>query len=899
MSGRRPNHDRRWIAALLRLYPRGFRERYGLELEMLYRDRYAGRGVRGVLSAVIDTLRDAPGARVEERTRRPSPGSARPRFTAVSQLLPLPLEGRQVFRGLARRPGFTLLVLLTLGLGIGSTTAFFGLVRSVVLRPLPYPDSDRLVRLWGTEHGEPEVGGTMAFLDIVDIASESQALAGVAAYDEWNVNLTGEGRPERLEAALVSVDYFEVLGARTAVGRFFLPEEDVDGQDRVVVLEHGFWQRRFGGDRDVVGRALVLGGSPHVVVGVVSADFEDPDLSDADRPPALWRPLGLVGVDPARLPNRGSESWVAVGRLRSGWSLEAAQAEVAAIAARLEGAHPETNTGRGVLLVSLLDQLVGDAGRGLVLLLGAVGALLAIAIANVTSMMLGRAVERSGETALRSALGADRFALLRFGVLEGLVLAAGSGVLGLGFAFGLSRAFVAFAGPRLPRVDTLRLDTGAFLFALALTSLVGLVCGLLPALRHSRRRVTALRPRGGGSDRDSLRLRGALVVLQVSLALVLLHGAGLLGRSFVNLARTDVGLDIDGLVAFDLEPPFSRYGEPEAVQRLYREVFAGLENLPGVRRASSINILPLSGGFDGNGLLVPGQPSRDPDRTWSVQTRTVSLGYFETAGLALRRGRSFTAADREGGPRVAVIGRAAAERFWPGADPVGSRVEISDSEVEIVGVAEDPRHLSLVETDTWWIYLPRGRGTIPWQERRQSVLLRMDDDSVAVGTELAEGIRRVVGSIDPELPVAHLRSTRDLVESSLFEPRLRTMLIGAFATLAVLLGALGIYGVASFGVALERQGLAVRMALGAGRQRIAGHVLVRIAGWTGRGVVLGLAGAWAFGRVLGSFLHGVDGAGVFQLFPVVAVLVLVALLAGWVPVRRAVRVDPATMLRDE
>ena len=882
------------VRALLLLYPRRFRERHGAELRRIYIERVQRRPARAtpavLLDTLLETLRDAPGAHLDERRRRKA-------FASREAILPTSLELRQTVRSLVRRPAFSLVVIVVLALGIGANTAIFSLVRGVMLSPLPFPEPDRLVRIWGTYEGRLSTGGTLSYPDIIDMSEHLRSLDGVAAYDEWTVTLTGDDRPQRLDGALVSASYFDVLGVQPSLGRLFRPEDDVDGQDRVVVLHHGFWKSRYGGDRSVIGRTAVLNGHAHEIIGVAPADFEDPDLSDGDPPPQVWRPLGLVGASQDDQPIRGSSSYVAVARLAADIELETAQAELTTLMSRLEAEYPDSNHDRNAALVSLQAQLVDDADQSLLLLLGAVGFLLAIAVANVTSMMLGRAAERAGDSALRCALGAGRLALLRHGMLEGAILALLGGAAGIGLAYGLVQVFLNLAGDSLPRADRVEVDATVLAFAVSVSILVSLACGLLPAMRAGGRRVRIANggPRSVGSA-GVLRLRGALVTLQIGMALVLLHGATLLGGSFLRLQQIDVGVQPAGLVTFDLALPWSRFEEAEQRNAFYREVLERLDALPGVEYASSTNILPLSGSFDGMPVKVPSKPSPDPDGAWSAQTRSVSADYFEAAGVPILRGRGIKASDTSRTAPVAVVSQAFAEFFWPDGEALGARIFMRGQEIEVVGVAADTKHMKLVEEPVRHLYLAREQAVVFWQGYWQTVLLRMTGAEGERSEELPHAIRQAVWQVDPDIPIANLASMEQVVDRTVQSPRLRATLILAFAALALLLGAVGVYGVSSYGIATERRALAVRMALGADGTDIARHVLRRVAAWAAVGSVCGLAGAWALGRTVERFLYGVEPLSP-ALLGAVGVLLLVALVSAWAPTRRAVGIDPASTLR--
>lgn len=883
------------------LYPKRLRERWGEDLVELHSrlaegDSPADR--RGWGRAVLDTLRDAPAAHFEEmrrsrRNARRSPRGGRSPLGGARRDLTTAL------RSLRRRPGYSLLVIATFALGLGGLLAIGTVVDGVLLRPLPFPETDRLFRFSSTERGEVDEHGTVAYLDAMDWRDQSEAFLDVAAYDEWNPILTGVGDPERLFAAQVNTSFFDVLDVEPAVGRFFLPEEDVDGQDAVVVLDHAFWQSRFGGDPGVVGRSIRLNDSPHLVVGVTSASFEDPGLSGGRFfAPVLWRPLGFVGVDEERLPNRGSESYAAIGRLRPGVDPEAARAEVAAISARLEAEYPESNAERGVVLVPLADQLVGDVRSSLWLLLVAMGLLLTIAMVNVASLMLGRTVERSTESAIRSSLGAGRGALLRPALFEGVVLAAIGGCVGVGLASPMLRAILTVAAAELPRVDRIAID-GRLLAVTALVSVaVGAVCGVLSALPSTRGALRGRLRSGASAGRSALRLRAALVAVEVALALVLLTGATVLALSFRNLERVDAGIEPEGVLTFDLSPPFARYRDREALDHYYAEVLDELRAIPGMRAVGAVNIVPLSGGFDGNGLLVEGQPSQAADGYWSIQTRSVTPGYFESIGTPILRGRGIEAGDRADAQPVAVVNETTARRFWPNGGAIGSHVEIVGADVEIVGVAADAKHLALDQPVPFQAYVSREQAVAAWQVRRMSIVLRVDGDPLAPDLGLVAAARRAVWAVDDQIPLAGLRSLQQVVDRTVTRDLLRTSITAAFAGVALLLSLIGVYGVTAYAVVLRRRELAIRMALGARRRRVVRQVArqaVRPALW---GLVVGAAGSLGAVRLLESFLFGVESGALVGL-ALAPLLLAVAFVASWLPARHATRIEPVAALRDE
>jgi len=526
----------------------------------------------------------------------------------------LRFEVRHAIRSLARRPGFSLLAGATFALGIGATTAMFGVVDAVLLRDLPYESPDRIVRLMGTRRDDVNFQGTLSYLNSSDVLATATSFEVGAAYDEWQPNLTGGGDPERLDAAQVNVEFFRVFGVSPALGRFFLPDEDVDGRDRVVVLSWGFWQRRFGGDPAIVGRAITLNGNPHVVVGVAPRDFEDPRLSgSAWGTPMLWRPLGYDGVSPDRQPSRGSSSFVAVARLNPGVTLERARAELAALSSGLEQQYAAENENVGMTAVSLGDAIVGDSGSSLWLLLGAVGFVLAIASANVGNLLLSRATEQQHELALRISIGASRRRVVGQAITETLVLAFAGAIGGIALALAATRTMTGLAGGFIPRDVTIAVNVPVLGFAVLVTLFAGLVCSAAPALvavHSDPRAALGEASRGSTAGRRSSRLRRGLVTAETALALLLLIGAGLVGRSLWKLMGVDIGLDPANLLTFEMALPSSSYPEDASAVRFYEQLLARIQALPGVSSAASVNIVPLSGSFDWTVASVPGSGPR-------------------------------------------------------------------------------------------------------------------------------------------------------------------------------------------------------------------------------------------------------------------------------------------------
>jgi len=754
----------------------------------------------------------------------------------------LRFEVRHAIRSLARRPGFSLLAGATFALGIGATTAMFGVVDAVLLRDLPYESPDRIVRLMGTRRDDVNFQGTLSYLNSSDVLATATSFEVGAAYDEWQPNLTGGGDPERLDAAQVNVEFFRVFGVSPALGRFFLPDEDVDGRDRVVVLSWGFWQRRFGGDPAIVGRAITLNGNPHVVVGVAPRDFEDPRLSgSAWGTPMLWRPLGYDGVSPDRQPSRGSSSFVAVARLNPGVTLERARAELAALSSGLEQQYAAENENVGMTAVSLGDAIVGDSGSSLWLLLGAVG--------------------------------------------------------GIALALAATRTMTGLAGGFIPRDVTIAVNVPVLGFAVLVTLFAGLVCSAAPALvavHSDPRAALGEASRGSTAGRRSSRLRRGLVTAETALALLLLIGAGLVGRSLWKLMGVDIGIDPANLLTFEMALPSSSYPEDASAVRFYEQLLARIQALPGVSSAASVNIVPLSGSFDCSTVTAPERPDPPEDQRVCPQTRTISPSWFATAGIAPRDGRLLDDRDRFDAPLVVVITESLERSLWPGQNAVGRRISLRDTVAEVVGVVANVKHVSIEEPSPPLLYSPLAQRLYPWHTRRLTLLVHTASDPV----QLAPVIRREVARLDPLLPLANVRTMEQIVSRAASAPRFRTALLSAFAGLALLLAAIGIYGVISCSVSGRSRELAIRAALGARASSLIRLVLEEGLAPVTLGLAIGLLSAFALSRVLAAVLFAVTPTDPVVFATVPACLFLVAVLASLAPARRATRADPMCVLRE-
>ena len=806
---------------------------------------------------------------------------------------------RYAARKLVRAPGFTAIAVLTLMLGIGATTAIFSVVNGVVLRPLAFHEPERLVSLTTGRRETRNTGGALSAPDFLDYRSGTRSFAGVAAMNTHTTTITGGTDPEQLRAVRVSPNFWQVLGVAPALGRGFTADEARPGAPRVVVLGDALWRRRFNADRSVVGQSVQLDGNAYTVVGIAPPGFAYPSRRD------VWEPLveDSSFVDPS---NRGAHVLTAVARLRPGVTPEQADAEVEALSRRLEKDFPNTNTGFIASARPLLDAIVGNVRPALYTLLGAVGFVLLIACSNVANLLLVRAAGREGEMAIRTALGAGRGRLVRQLVTESLLLALVGGGLGvLVAAWGVD--LLKAAGPTvLPRLQEVRLDGTVLLFALGVSVFTGLVFGLVPALHAARPNLTSMLKEGGrgASGGPGARMRSALVISEMALAVVLLAGAGLLINSFARLSSVDPGFRTENVVTFSLAPATSKYGQFGRLRAFYERLEARMRALPGAQSAGGAFGLPMSGAIARTGMEIEGKPESTPQNRRLIDVSMVTPGYFSTIGIPLVKGRGVTEADRVGAPRVVVINQEAARRYFPGEDPIGKRIELGwSTEIEeggpeqalggeIVGVVGNVRQIDLASEHLPIVYLPFQQiGALNYV----SVVVR----STAEPALLAASVRAAIRELDPDLPIQEYRTMAEHVGESVARPRFYTVLLGAFAGIALLLASVGIYGVLSYLVAQRTRELGIRVALGASGGQVLALVMRRGLALTATGVLAGVLAALAATRLLASLLFGVGAADPLTFVVVSLTLLGVAALACWLPARRAARVDPVVALRAE
>ena len=792
---------------------------------------------------------------------------------------------RYGLRTMRRSPGFAAVAVLTLALGIGANTAIFSVVNAVLLRPLPYRDPARLVTV--LHDGWKPV----APANFLDWREQSSSFESIAAAQLWSLTMTGRDRPEQLELLQTSAEMFHVLGVEAALGRTFAAGEDRPGREHVVVLSHGFWQRRFGAARDVVGQQVTLDGEPYTIVGVMPPGFQFAPFWATHA--EAWVPLNLG----RRLNDRRGQSLRVFARLKQGVTLGQAQAEMEAISRRLAEQHPRENEGLTVSVDPLHEKVVGKSRPALLVILGAVGFVLLIACANVANLMLARSALRQREIAVRIALGAGRWRVVRQLLTESLVLSLAGGAAGLLLAYWSNTALASLGPETLPRVRTASLDGGVLLFTLGLSVLVGLLFGLAPALRSTKTDLTeSLKSRAQGSARGRRheRVRQLLVVGEVAVSLVLLVGGGLMMRSFLRLTSVDPGFDPRGVTTATVPLAGPRYATDEQRAAFFGRLTTQLSSLPGVQSASAINHIPLGGDVWTYGFTVEGRPATPDAERPSAVYRVVRPDYFRTMGAALLKGRDFTERDDANAPGVVIVNEAFARRQWRGEEPLGKRITVNGEAKtrEVVGVVRDLKQGEWASEPQPEMYLPHPQAASP---RSMTLVIRASSDA----TELGPEVRREVWAIDSDLPVSRVAGMEDVVSESVGQQRFNTLLIGLFAATALILAAVGVYGVMSHAVAQRTHEIGVRVALGARGRDVLGMIIRQGLGLTLAGLAVGLAGALALMRVMKSLLYEVSATDPLVFGGVAAALTLSALLACYIPARRATKVDPMVALRHD
>ncbi len=814
--------------------------------------------------------------RAAARRRRP------PKGTFTMRLLLLGNQLRFAARALRRTPGFLLIASVTLAVGIGATTAVFGLVAQALLAPLPYPNASRLAAIAETRRTR-EI--SVSYSDFGDWRAQARAFEAMALFVGTSFTMSGQAGAERLRGQYVSADLFHVLGTSARLGRAFTPDDDRAGGARVVMLGDGLWRRRFGADSSVLGATIDLDGQPWEIVGVLPRGFDFPG-GIVYGPAEIYAPLGqFVAANQTDVTNRGSHPGLeAIGLLAPGVGLAAARAELSTIAAGLARAHPDTNTDVGVLVQDGVTAIVGDLRGQLTVVLAAVALVLVIATANVAGLTLTRAAARTQELAVRAALGAPRWHLLTSPVAESMVVAVTGGALGLGLSVILRRA-IASRVSDLPRLDTIAFDWRVFAFSAGVIVATGLACGLVPALSIRRAHLDPLLRQRGGSHASSG--RSLLVVAQVALALLLLVCAGVLASTLARLAADRGGIVADGVMTFDVRLPND--APPDRAARFFADLDERLRPLPGVTALGAISVLPFSGAGAQSEIARVGDPPGHGART---DVAAVTPGYFAAMGVAVRRGRLFGPDDAAGRPAVAIVDTTLAERLFSGADPIGGHVRgWNQEDRRIVGVVDHVMNYGTAAVSREELYVPLAQ-----QPRtRMFIVARLDAD----GALFVPAARRVVAALDPTLAIAAVRSMRQLVDGTIAGTRLSSLIGVSFSMAAVTLALIGLTGLVAYLVQLERREIGVRLALGATPSQVVGRLVARIGRLVAIGGGLGLGGGMLAVRLLRAQVAGVGhvGAGIVLLLPLG--FVAIALAASWVPARRAARISPTICLRDE
>ena len=800
---------------------------------------------------------------------------------------------RYGLRTLAKNPGFTAVAVLTLALGIGANTAIFSVVDAVLLRPLPYPEPDRLFMVYQTLPRDPAQNIGVSYPNYLDWTQQNRVFESIAAVRGTSLALSGQGEPTYIETGSVTANYFEVLRARPLLGRTLQPSDDALDASPAVVMSETLWRARFGADPAIVGRAITLDQHPITVVGIVPAFFRPPVPDSAAQ---LWFPLRQDGVFSDMRARRAGHYLAALGRLKPDVTATQAQSEMAALEQRLAEQYPNENKGWGIRIVSLQADMAGNVRTALLVLLGAVGFVFLIACANVASLQLARAASRRKEIAIRVALGAGRQRLLRQFLTESILLSVIGGAAGLVLAYEAVQGLIAWLPADLPRVSEIHVDATVLAFGLVLSVASGVIFGLAPAWHGTESRLAeALEgARGAGEGRTSHRARNIFVVAETALAIVLLVGAGLLIRSFARLQQVNVGFNPAQLLTAQIGLPRAQYTKPEQWIAFYRQTLERMNALPGAQEAAVAVPLPLSDSYINLAFAIEGRPPRSKSEAPTADFVAISPNYFHVMQVPLLRGREFGETDSESAPKVCVISASVAQQLFPNESALGQRIIIgypADASREIVGIVGDVKDSDLAARQSAQIYVPFVQNPF-WAA---DIAVRSHGNPSALSGALREQIR----AIDSALPVAEVRPMADVIGSSIAQPRFRTTLLSLFGAAALLLAAIGIYGVLAYTVAQQTREIGIRMALGANPGRVLRLVLARGLGLAGAGTAIGVLAALLLTRLLNSLLFGVSATDPLTFVAVAGLLLAVAFVACYVPARRAMCVDPMVALRYE
>ena len=801
---------------------------------------------------------------------------------------------RYGIRSLLKRPGLAAVALITLALGIGVNTAIFSAVDSVLLRPLPFKEPERLMAVW--EH-TPHLGiarNEFAPANYFDLRKQNQVFEDVGAFGQLSINLTGQGEPEQLEGQLVTANVFTLLGVAPALGRTFASDEDQLGREHVAVLSDALWRRRFASDPGIINRSVTLNGESFTVIGVMPAGFFFPE-----REVELWTPWAM---EPGQAEGRGDHYFRLVARLKPGVTREQANAEAESIAARLAGDYHKTNEGLGFVVNSFHQDYVGDLRRPMLILFAAVGFVLLIACANVANLLLAQATTRRREIAIRMALGARRWAIARQLLTESLLLAAAGGLLGVLAAIWGVEALAKLLPESLSKLQAISVDSRVFVFTIGVTLLTAIAFGVVPALHAARANPgealgeTSRDLSGGVSGRY---LRRVLVIAEVALAVVLLAGAGLLIRSFNRLRQVDLGFKPDNLLTMQMVLPFPKYQKPEARRAFYDELLRRINEIPGVESAGINTRLPLSTSGMKFSFSVEGRTMPSDTNLPFAVYRVINPDYFRAMGIPLQRGRVFDTRDTADSTPALIVNRRLAEQFWPGEDPTGKRLKIGPADgpnpwATVIGVVGDVRQTGLYGDQMAELYAPYAQERRSWMSPRDLVVRTRGDAGAVAGA-----VREAVWAVDKDQPISNIRTMDQVLAAVVSRERFQMLLLSLFAALALVLACVGLYGVISYAVAQRTREIGVRMALGAQQRDVLKLVIRQGMILTFAGLVIGIAGGLAVTRVMTDLLFGVTATDAVTFISVGGLLLVVSFLACYIPARRATKVDPLIALRYE
>lgn len=805
---------------------------------------------------------------------------------------------RYGFRTLLKNPGFTLIAVITLALGIGANSAVFSVVNAVLIRPLPYNDPDRLAMVWETHPSLPLPYMFASPPNFADWRDQQQVFEEISAFDIRDTNLVSGDEAERLQGSLVSANLFSLLGVSPSLGRGFESGEDDPGAQPVAIISNGLWQRRFGSSTNIIGETISLDGQSYTVVGVMPRGFDfPPPIAFAgvarDVDVEVWTPL-RIRIDPTQ---RGAHYLHTIGRLKQDTSFEQARAGMGTIAEQLAQSYPNSNDGWGVTLFPLREQVSGNIRTALLVLLGAVGFVLLIGCANVANLLLSRAMARHREIAIRSALGANRLRIIRQLLVESALLSIAGGLAGLALASGGLKLLIALAPKNIPMVADASIDSRVVVFTLLVSLLTAIIFGLAPSMQASRiNLIDTLKEGGRGSSEGGRRnLRNALIIAEVALSLSLLIGAGLLFRSFLQLQNVPLGFQPENVLTMGVNIPRAVYQRPQDRAQFIEQLLVKISAMPGIQSAGAVDSLPLGAKRQGTGISIEGEPPPRLEEDRSINFSYITPGYFRAMGIQLQKGRDITEADKADSKPVVVISNIAAERYFPNEDPIGKRVMLglrSQTLFEIVGVVTDERHSSLQSSLRPNAYVSYSQ--IPGMPTMTIVVRSPQEPS-----SIAAAVRAQLRSLDSRIPLYEVKTMNDVLANAAAQPRFSTFLLIVFATVAMVLAGIGIYGVMAYSVTQRTHEIGIRLALGAERRDIFRLVLGQGLKITLIGVALGIAASFALTRFMSSLLFGVSETDPLTFIAVSVILTAVSLIACYVPARRATRVDPMIALRYE